>query len=245
MLTHLKACLMLRNLHYMFEYITSEMNIINQLYSGYDQETLKQMRNLEGLGDTLVKHRGAHIFNLQCLHEKVIPSACKIKLKNNNFAESNIIKRAELALINNRIRQCNKKSSKLRQEITECKRKIKNSINNESFFYLVYQFKTNTANQMKKLTKLITSKSTTAVKESDDDKLKENGFTTSPGNHVPVQRSPCSKKVHNLKSTHAPLPYLTTSLLLNVHVTQLEKTTSLEKLTVPNTMPKSRMCLQN
>ena len=71
------------------------MDIISKLYTNYDQETLKEVQKLEGLEHKLVKHRGAQVFNLQCLHEEVIPTGCKIKFKCYNFAKSNIIRRAE------------------------------------------------------------------------------------------------------------------------------------------------------
>ena len=116
----------------------SEMNIINQLYSHHYQETLKKVRKSEGLEHRFVKHRGAHVFNLWFLSEKVIPSGCRIKFKSNNFVESSITRKAVLALINNRIRQCYKKISKLREGITGCKRNIPNFIDNEHFLQQVY-----------------------------------------------------------------------------------------------------------
>ena len=62
---------------HMFSYITSEMNIVNHLYSDYDQEILRGVRKLEGLEHKLVKHRGAHIFKFQYLHEKSFLVAAK------------------------------------------------------------------------------------------------------------------------------------------------------------------------
>ena len=53
------------------------MNNINQIYSNYDQETLKEVRKLEGLEYKLFKHRGAHIFDLWCLHTKPFSVAAK------------------------------------------------------------------------------------------------------------------------------------------------------------------------
>ena len=73
---------------------TSEMNTINQLYSTYEKATPKEVRELEGLKHKLVKQRDTCIFNLQCLHEEVIPSGYRMKSKSNNIAETNIIRRA-------------------------------------------------------------------------------------------------------------------------------------------------------
>ena len=101
----------------------------------------------------MVKHRGAHIFNPQCLQEKVIPSGGKINFKSSNFAESNIIRRAELALVGNIIRQCNKRTPKHREEIKEHKRKRKNSINNESFLHCIISFIFNSKEKTSKLPK--------------------------------------------------------------------------------------------
>ena len=79
---------------------------------------------LEGLEHKLVKHGGSHIFNRQLLHERVLFSGHKTKLKNDNLAESSIIRRVELVsvltLVNNRIRQHSEKV-----ELTECKRQNK------------------------------------------------------------------------------------------------------------------------
>ena len=54
---------------------------INHLYANYDLNTQKEVRKLEGLEHKLVKHRGVHIFNFWCLHEKVIPTAAKYNSK--------------------------------------------------------------------------------------------------------------------------------------------------------------------
>ena len=135
-------------------------------------------------------------FNLRCLHEKVIPSGYKINFKSNNPAESYTIRKAGLVLINNRIKQSNKKISKLWEEITQCKRKIKNSTNNKTFLHPLHGFifhsqdkvfKTTKAKQVKKKKQLInhvTSKTTTTSRQPDDDKMMENGSTTSPANHL-------------------------------------------------------------
>ena len=59
--------------------MTSEMNI-------------KAVRKLDRWDHKLVKHRGSHIFKLQCQWPQKI-------LKSKNFAESNIIRGAEVTLV--------------------------------------------------------------------------------------------------------------------------------------------------
>ena len=49
-------------------------------------------------------------------------------------------------------------------------------------------------------------KATTASMKPGDDTMKDKWVTSSPANHLPVQRSPYSEKVQNLPSPHAPLP---------------------------------------
>ena len=180
-----------------------------QLYSECNWETLREVGNLERLEHKLVNHRGAHILNLHCLHEIPIPSGCKIKFKSNNFAESYTIRRVELAIFHTEFNNATRKISKCREKRTECKKQIKNSINNEfpslsSWIHpqLKRKHLQNYQSQAsKKLTKLITTKTATASREPDNDKLKEkNGSTTSPGNHLPVQKGPkfiiCPSFIH-------------------------------------------------
>ena len=84
--------------------------------------------------------------------KKAFPVAVKIKFKSNNFAESNIIRRAELVLFNKN-QTMPQQISKLREEITECKRKIQNSINNKTFLHQVDGFVFNSKGKVFKTTK--------------------------------------------------------------------------------------------
>ena len=77
--------------------------------------------DLEGLEHRLVRQRGSCTFSLHYFHENVIPSGCRIKFKSSNYVESSIIRKAELAIVNKRIRQCNKNIDKLKEEIVKCK----------------------------------------------------------------------------------------------------------------------------
>ena len=77
------------------------------------------MRKLEGL-----KHNWSNIdmpiyLTFDSFIKVSFPVAAKIKYKSNCFDEFNIMRRAELALVNNRIGQCNQKISKPREEIKE------------------------------------------------------------------------------------------------------------------------------
>ena len=186
--------------------------------------------------------------------EKVIPSGCKIKFKSNNFAESNIIRRTKPALIKNRIRQCSKKCSKLREEIRECKKKKNNKKFHQlqSFLQWVHGiifnskqkvFKTTKANKLKKTNQTYYFKTTSVSRKPDDDNWKDkmiNNLSSNPLNTVGkylFHRGPNFA----IFLSFTPIIYYITG---TISVTQLEKT-SLEKLTVLNTMPQSMMSSQN
>ena len=84
--------------------MTSERNIINHPFNSDDHGIINVVRNIEKLEYRLVKHRSTRTFNLRCLQEKFIPTGCRVKFKCKNNFERKIIKKAELQLFNNGIR---------------------------------------------------------------------------------------------------------------------------------------------
>ena len=97
-------------------------------------------RCIEKLEFRLAKDRTTRTFNLRCLQEKVIPSGCRIKfISKNNFAW-NIIRKAELQLVNNRVRDYHNKIKHLGNDFIVRKIFLKNSINNDRISAQIEQF---------------------------------------------------------------------------------------------------------
>ena len=105
--------------------MTSARNKFNHLYNSFDHGIIKELRCVEKLEPRLAKHKTARIFILRCLQEKVISSSCRIKSKSKNNFEKNIIRKAELQLVNNSIRDYHNKIKHLGNEINVRKNSFK------------------------------------------------------------------------------------------------------------------------
>ena len=105
--------------------MTSGRNIFNHLYNNYDNRIIKEVECVEKLELRLARHRTARTLNLRCIQEKVIPSGCRTKFKGENNSERNIIRKAELHLVNIRSRDYYNKIEHLGNEIKVRKTSLK------------------------------------------------------------------------------------------------------------------------
>ena len=80
------------------------MNIYGQLVVDYGKDFMKNVRNLEKISRKLARFRNHLRFNLRCNSADLIPPSLKLRRPTNTKTCSDIVRKAEKALLNERIR---------------------------------------------------------------------------------------------------------------------------------------------
>ena len=90
------------------------MNLFNHIRQSYGQNTVKHLRDYENCEKKIQRHRNHLVFSLRCRDLNLTPSSIKLRCPVNTKKAKDIIKRAEKALIRERIRMVNNKIGSLK-----------------------------------------------------------------------------------------------------------------------------------
>ena len=90
------------------------MNLFRDIRNNYGQSVVKDVRELETIEKKIARQRNHLVYTLRCKQSEVTPPSLRLRcpVKTNNALR--IVKRAELQLMNERIRCINNKVSQLR-----------------------------------------------------------------------------------------------------------------------------------
>ena len=109
------------------------MNNINNIKLIYGNDAIRKVRSHEKLSKTIGRYRSHLRFNLQCKHSDITPKSLKLKYHSNNSDVQQILKKAEKAMINIRIKENLQKTAKLRRNLEKIERELQNILDNETF----------------------------------------------------------------------------------------------------------------
>ncbi|XP_072025296.1 uncharacterized protein [Amphiura filiformis] len=92
------------------------MNLFSDLRTTYGQESVKQLRDLEGVGKKIARHRNHLVFNLRCKELHITPRSLQLKCPINTVKAREIVDKAKQQLVRERIRLINNKLESLKEE---------------------------------------------------------------------------------------------------------------------------------
>ena len=102
-----------------------------KLYQEYDREIVRNFRRWEKLEKKMADFANHRRFTLRCLAEDLIPVSIRLKQNIKTPRGLQIIKKAERALLNERIRSINNTLNMLSSQKDTCMKELERSINEE------------------------------------------------------------------------------------------------------------------
>ncbi|XP_072051475.1 uncharacterized protein [Amphiura filiformis] len=92
------------------------MNLFSDLRTTYGQESVKKLRDLEGVGKKIARHRNHLVFTLRCKDLRITPRSLQLKCPINTVKARDIVEKAKQQLVRERIRVINNKLQSLKEE---------------------------------------------------------------------------------------------------------------------------------
>ena len=109
------------------------MNLFNDLRKEYGHTTVKTIRNYENIERKIARHRNHLVYTLRCKDENLVPPSLKIKSPINTAKAHDIVNKAQIALVRERIRVVNNKLSDLKSKSSQIKCKIQQLVPDNVF----------------------------------------------------------------------------------------------------------------
>ena len=106
-------------------------NLHLNIRTEYDEESKEIFCRWERIQLKMVDFQNHRHFTLRCLGEKVVPVRMKLKSQVRTPKGLQIIRRAEISLLNERIRLINNTINMLRQERDTCIKKLKEKLDED------------------------------------------------------------------------------------------------------------------
>ena len=107
-------------------------NIHAQINSEYGQENVETFRRWEKLEYKMADFSNHRRFSLRCLSKGLIPVSVRLKSNIKTHKGRQIIKKAELALLNKRVRSINNSITMFTMRRDTCMKQLKDNIDNET-----------------------------------------------------------------------------------------------------------------
>ncbi len=85
------------------------MNFFNHILQNYGKESVKLVRSAENVCKKLARFRNHLRYTLRCLDEHITPPSLRLRRPGVSKNCDNIVKKAERALLNDRVREINRK----------------------------------------------------------------------------------------------------------------------------------------
>ncbi|XP_072039090.1 uncharacterized protein [Amphiura filiformis] len=101
------------------------MNLFKDLRENYGRNAVRDLRSLENTERKISRFRCHRVFSLRAKHSGLIPTSLKLKCPINSVRARDIVKKAEKALLNERIRVISNKIRYLEQEKTRLNTDLK------------------------------------------------------------------------------------------------------------------------
>ena len=108
-------------------------NLHSHITTEYDGESRELFRCLERIQLKMADFQNHRRFTLRCLDEEVIPVSIKLKSQVKTPKGLQIIRKAEIALINKRVRAINNTINMLSLEFDTCMGRLKEKIKEDDF----------------------------------------------------------------------------------------------------------------
>ena len=108
-------------------------NLHLHIRTEYDGESKEIFCHLERIQLKMVDFQNHRRFTLRCLSEKVVPVSIKLKSQVKTPKGLQIIRKAEISLLNERIRLINNTTNMLSLESDTCMRRLKEKLKEEDF----------------------------------------------------------------------------------------------------------------
>ncbi|XP_072047082.1 uncharacterized protein [Amphiura filiformis] len=107
------------------------MNLFTSLRSNYGQNTVKIVRDLEGVGKKIARHRNHLVFTLRCKELRITPRSLRLKcpIKTNRARE--IIEKAQHQLLRERIRVTNNRINDFKQQKSRLENDISSRVTDD------------------------------------------------------------------------------------------------------------------
>ena len=131
MITEIKFVLIMRKLILLHHTIRMR-NIHQYIKAEYGLENVRLFHQWEKLECKMVDFKIHRKFSLRCLSTDIIPVSIRLRSNIKSPKGFNIIKRAEKALLNEKIRMVNNTITMLENEIHTCMNQLTNILNKES-----------------------------------------------------------------------------------------------------------------
>ena len=123
---------------------------INNIKSLYGNEILGKIRRHEKLARSCGRFRSHIHFNLQCKHNKTIPKTLQIKFHTQCPKSQEIIKKAELAMLNIRLSDSISKLSRIKSDMNQIENELKVDLQGEVYNKMITIDKNREENELRK-----------------------------------------------------------------------------------------------
>ena len=108
-------------------------NLHSHISTEYDGESRELFHRLERIQLKMADFQNHRRFTLRCLGEEVVPVSIKLKSQVKTPKGLQIIRKADIALINERVKSINNTLNMLGLEFDTCMRRVKEKIKEEDF----------------------------------------------------------------------------------------------------------------